>query len=370
MHPVVSALATLALIVSTGIVVILSAGTHGFTRRTPPGPDAMGIVAFFLACLIGWGLTLVAAMLVAGGGGFGWMMGSAAGAVLLLVVVIAGLAFLGVLSVGVSLENRLRSRTLIGWLGGAAVPLATNIYLLALAWADPEAVAEAAWPRLGAAGLGLATTGAVVIAGVLFARAQARAAEQLAGRAAEDRRMQEECLRDRERRNREHLAALEALPDDAPLRAFLTHLFIDKTPEHHALAIARIGALPGLGERLGAALADPDPMEREYALNFLRMGDAVEPGLAEAVSRAVAGAFDLLAADITREAASPGRSDRLRVLGLTRGLLLSAERLPGRFEDGARALRDALAGVAGESAARAITLVDRYLEGGSIAEAG
>jgi len=64
-----SIIATIAVGFSLFTVVALVGGTKGFTMRVPSGPDAMGIIIFFILNLLGWILTLVAAR--------GWWLGGA-----------------------------------------------------------------------------------------------------------------------------------------------------------------------------------------------------------------------------------------------------------------------------------------------------
>ena len=61
----ISILATIALLASTVAACLNAAASKGFTLRTPSGPDAMGIVVFFIFSLHGCVLMLVAAVLVA-----------------------------------------------------------------------------------------------------------------------------------------------------------------------------------------------------------------------------------------------------------------------------------------------------------------
>jgi hypothetical protein len=168
----------------------------------------------------------------------------------------------------------------------------------------------------------------------------------------------EQNREDERKRDIEHAAQLAAMPDDAPLPEFLTHLFIDKSEEHHARAIARISSLPDARHRIEATLADPVPLQREYCANYIRSCPGVDAALAPAVGRAIV----LLAEDIERAAPS-GELNHAK--GMTLGILMTAEKFAGvRFDQEVGKLRAALQKWPHESSrVAALEAVDRYLRG-------
>ncbi len=356
--------ATGSIVLSSILALGLSADTKGFTKRTPSGPDAMGIIVYFIGCLAGWGLTLLAAWLAAGRGGFVWFLTPAPAACILLLFVAAALAFLSVMALGASLENSRKHRTLYGYLGALALPLAANAFVLYLAWADPAGLAASTLMRLLAIPFGLVAAGSLITAVVLYVRAQGKAAQRQAVALQREREQIAQNEAEAIERDARHRAELEALPDDTPLTVFVTHLFIDKSERHHRLVLERIGGLADLAARFDRELEHPEPLQREYLLNYFRMADALDPGVAAALRPAIARCFDKLGEDLDR-AAGAGQAESVRhVFGMTKGLLLSAAKFgEPRFESQARRLRGVLERWPTESKVDAMKALDQYLAG-------
>lgn len=361
MKTLLPGLGTAALGLAVLLTFALALTTKLFTLRPPGGPDAMGLVVVFFLPVAAWVLVLVAALACVGHGGFDWVSRSPGIPTLAVVATVVGLGILSTAAAMFSLEVRYASRTVLGLAGGLVLPLAVVAFLGALLWSEPAPVAAARWPR--PAGATLAGLAALAFAGGLVF---------LAMESAEKARVVEEQRRadaDRETRNRQEMDALHAkqaaelaaLSDDTPIEVFLTHLFIDKTEEHHRLALERIRALPDLTARLAARLEHPEPLKREHVLNFIAMGGTPEPGWEPLVRQAIL----RLAADYRAEARdlSIGRINHVK--GLAWGALLAAESFgPKRFEAEARELRAAVALWPNEGPrADALAVIDLYLEG-------
>ena len=365
MDTALSAIATLALLASCAVAALQAVASKGFTIRVPSGPDAMGIVIFFIFSIIGWLLTLLGGILAASRGVLAWIATPSAAAAFLTAVTIIALGVLSFLAMVFALERK-PWRTAAGWAGVFILPLYTNLFLLILAWIDPAMAATDLWPRLAAPPLGLLAIASIIIVLVIMLRSQAAAADRMAR--AREREEESDRLRRAEaiERDQRHKAELDALPDETPLTTFVTHLFIDKSDAHHALALARIASLPGLAERFAQELRHPDPLQREYLLNYFRVAPSIDPALAAALRPHIDACFTRLAHDFD-QAREQGRAQEIRhVRGMTLGLLLSAQRFPPRFDDAARRLRAALDRWDAHSREEALALVDRYLAGQTI----
>lgn len=365
MDTALSIIATLALLASLAGPLIMAAGTKGFTIRVPSGPDAMGIVVFFILSVAHWLATLLGAILVACRGVFAWIATPAGAAAILLAFATIALGVLSFLAMIASLERK-PWRTPAGWAGAFALPAAWSFYLLILAWFDPGMASRDLWPRLVGAPFALAAVASIILVLWITMKRQAAAADRLAKARAESDARDEQNRLDAIARDAQHKAELDALPDDAPLTTFITHLFIDKSDAHHALALARIASLPDLAPRFARELTHPDPLQREYLLNYFRVAPALDPALVESLRPHIDACFTRLADDFDA-AARDNRADQVRhVRGMTLGLLLSAQRFNTRFNDGAQRLRDALDRWPAHSRQEALDLVDRYLAGEQI----
>lgn len=357
-------LASAALVASTIVTFALGAGTKWFTMRTPSGPDSMGIIVFFFGQLLAWGLTLIGAWLTTGRGGFVWLIAPAPAAGIVLFFLIAALAFVGVLAMGASLSNNLKRRTLYGWLGAFLLPVATNAFIEFLALADPAMLAKSLVLRIAAIPFGLIAAAAAITAIVLLFKSQARSADRLRREIEASRARDEQYRVEAIEREAAHKAELEALPDQTPLTVFVTHLFIDKSAAHQRLALARIASLPDLADRFTRELEHPEPLQREYLLNYFRMADALPAPLTESLRPVIARCFVRLAEDFDRAAAEGRAATTPHIRGMTLGLLHSAAKFaPTRFEDGARVLRDAATRLPDNLGAGAAELLDNYLAG-------
>ena len=142
---------------------------------------------------------------------------------------------------------------------------------------------------------------------------------------------------------------------------FLTHLFIDKSEEHHRKAVERIRALPDLTERMAARLEHPEPLQREYVLNFVKMAGTPDPAWEPLVRQAIV----RLAADYRAEAKDLSLGRITHVKGLSWGALLAAQTFgPKRFEAEVRELREAVVEWPNEDPRNdALEVIDLYLAG-------
>lgn len=366
MKALLPALGTTALGVAVLLTLLLAVATKFFTLRPPSGPDSMGLFVVFLLPVLAWLLVLAGALAAVGRGGFDWVSRTPGVPTLAVLGTTVGLAILSVAAAIFSLEVRYDARTLAGIAGAFLLPLVVAGLLALLLWSDPPAVAGARWLR--PAGVALACLAAIAFLGGFAA---------LVKSSAEDARRAEESRLDDEKRAAEiraENAALEAkqdaelaaLPDDAPLETYLAHLFIDKSEEHHRKAVARIRALPDLTARMAARLEHPEPLQREYVLNFVKMAGTPDPAWEPAVRKAIV----RLAADYRAEAKDLSIGRITHVKGLSWGALLAAQAFgPKRFEAEVRELREAVAQWPNEDPRKdALEVIDLYLAGKPVPE--
>lgn len=361
MRTLLPGLGTAALGLAVLLTFALALTTKMFTLRPPSGADAMGLVVVLFLPVAAWLLVLFAALAGVGHGGFDWVSRSPGVPTLAVLATVVGLGILSTAAAMFSLEVRYSSRTVLGLAGGFVLPLAVVAFLGALLWSEPAAVAAARWPR--PAGTALAGLAAVAFAGGLVFLAMGSAAK---ARAAEESRRwydesSERIRAENAEREAKQAAELAALPDDTPVEVFLTHLFIDKSEEHHRKALERIRALPDLTARLAARLEHPEPLEREHVLNFIAMAGTPEPDWEPLVRAALV----RLAADYRAEAKDLSIGRISHVKGLAWGALLAAENFgPKRFEAEARGLREAVALWPNEGPrSDALEVIDLYLAG-------
>ncbi len=361
MKALLPALGTAALGLAVLLTLFLALTTKLFTLRPPSGPDAMGLVVVFFLPIAAWVLVLVGALACVGRGGFDWVSRSPGVPTLAVLGTTVGLGILSVAAAVFSLEVRFASRTVVGLAGGFVLPLLVAGLLAFLLWSEPAAVASARWLR--PAGVALAALAMIAFGGGLVALVRSSAED---AKRAEETRVADEKRAEEIRAENAELAAkqdaeLEALPDDAPIEEFLKHLFIDKTEEHHRKAVARIRALPGLTARLAARLEHPEPLQREYVLNFVEMAGTPDPAWEPLVRRAIV----RLAVDYRTEAKDLSLGRITHVKGLSWGALLAAQTFgPKRFEAEVRELREAVAQWPNEDPREdALAVIDLYLAG-------
>ena len=366
MRTLLPGLGTAALGLAVLLTLLLAVTTKLFTLRPPAGPDAMGLFVVFLLPVLVWLLLLAAALAAVARGGFDWVSGSAGVPTLAALSATVGLGGLSVAAVLFSLEVRYAARTVVCLAGGLALPLAAVAFLGALLWSEPAALAAARWLRPAGLSFGLLAALAYAGGGGLLVKEAGESARRAAAVKAEEdewsRRNEAEMTALRERQ----AAELTALPNDAPIEAFLAHLFIDKSTEHHRKAVARIRALPDLTARLAARLESPEPLEREHVLNFVAMAGTPDP----AWEPLVRGALVRLAADYRAEAKDLSIGRITHVKGLAHGALLAARAFgPGRFEPEVHDLRAAVAEWPNEGPREeALALIDLHLEGSPLPE--
>ncbi len=366
MKTLLPGLGTAVLGIAVLLTLALALTTKLFTLRPPSGPDAMGLVVVFFLPVVAWLLVLVGALVCVARGGFDWVSRSGGIPTLAVVGTVLGLGGLSVAAALFSLEVRYSSRTVVGLAGGLLLPFLVIGLVGTLLWSAPETVAAARWLR--PAGAVLASLAVLAFCGGFVALVKssaddARRAEE--GRIADEARAQEIRAENAALEARQ-AAELAALPDDTPLEVFLAHLFIDKSEAHHAKAVERIRALPGLAERMAARLEHPEPIQREYVLNFVKMAGTPDPAWEPAVRKAIV----LLAADYRAEAKDLSLGRITHVKGLTLGALLAAETFgPKSFEAEVRDLREAVSTWPNEGPRNdALEVIDLYLAGKPLPE--
>ncbi len=363
---VVSAIGTLALAVAALITFGLGMATGFFTAPPLRGPDTMGYAMVFFGLAIRWGLVLIAVVICLSQGKFAGVSPKVGLAALIVIACHAGLGLVATASWAQWTATAKWYTVIAGNAGSVGLPLAVQGMLLAMLWGKAPEVNSAIWPRV--IGWPAAVVAVVGLVGgvVVFVQSQVESARRQ--QAAMIREEQEQAENDRQNREREKRQAdeLAALPDDAPLDVFVTHLFIDKTEVHHAAAIERIGKLPGLGERLAASLRNPDPLKREYILNYIRMC----PNPDAAWSGSVAGALSALAQDIREAPALYDATTQRSFRGMVLGALLTARKFPQRdFGGEVAAIRSALLTKEEDDSRRAaLELVDRFEAGRPLEE--
>ncbi len=361
MRTLLPALGTAALGLAVLLTLALALTTKLFTLRPPSGPDAMGLVVVFFLPIGAWLLVLFGALVCVSRGGFDWVSRSPGIPTLAVLGTVVGLGILSVGAAVFSLEVRYASRTVAGLAGGLLLPLLVAGLVGFLLWSEPGPLPGATWLR--PAGSVLGALAALAFAGgfVLFLKGSAedsRRAEE--GRLADEARQAEMRAEDA-RRVEAQAAELAALPDDTPLETFLTHLFIDKSEEHHRKAVERIRALPNLTERMATRLEHPEPIQREYVLNFVKMAGTPDPAWEPLVRQAIV----RLAADYRAEAKDLSLNRITHVKGLSQGALLAAQTFgPKRFEAEVRDLREAVSRWPNEEPRNdALAVLDLYLAG-------
>jgi hypothetical protein len=347
-----------ALLVAALVVLLHLPSTRFYTMTAPSGPDSMGLALYFFALIAAWVLIAVAMFAGIARGAYDWTGLPGAGNVLGAILLCVGLGTVCIAATFASMSTRTPARTPMGLAGGFMVPAVTIAFAGAMLWGPVETTSRASWAWWFAAPIALVSLGGwagLAVAWVQHQRAQAQAAVR---ELEADRERQERWREEERRRDEQHAKELAEMPDDAPLGEFVRHLFIDKSDAHHARVLERIRSLPNLRERLAGALAGPDPLEREYVLNFIRVGPEPDPSWAPLM----ADAMTRLAADLVRLGAGEGHP---HPRGMTVGALMSAQRFKGvRFEREARELRDAI-GAWPEEGSRSggVHAVDEYLAG-------
>ena len=361
MKTLLSGLGTAALGLAVLLTLLLALTTKLFTLRPPSGPDAMGLVVVFFLPIGAWVLVLVGALACVARGGFDWVSRSAGIPTFAVLGSVVGLGILSVAAAVFSLEVRFSSRTVVGLAGGLFLPLLVAGFVGFLLWTEPDAISAARWLR---------PTGAVLASLAVLAfcggfAAFVKGAAEDAKRAEEGRLADEARAKEIQAENaalaEKQAAELAALPADTPIEVFLTHLFIDKSEEHHRKAVERIRALPDLTGRMAVRLEHPEPLQREYVLNFVELARTPDPAWEPSVRKAIL----RLAADYRTEAKDPSLGRITHVKGLTWGALLAAQTFgPKRFEAEVKELRAAVATwPEGGGRDEALALADAYLRG-------
>jgi hypothetical protein len=366
MRTLLPGLGMIALGLAVLLTFLLALTTSFFTLRPPSGPDSMGLIVVFFIPIAAWLLVLLGALVGTGLGRFDWVSGSPGVPTLAVLGSVVGLGILSVAAAVYSLEVHSPLRTPAGLAGGFLLPLLVVGLVGFLLRSDPAALAGARWLRPTGAVLGILAVLTFCGGFVVLVQSSAENARRVeAGRIADEAR-RAQMRADDAKRVEEQAAELAALPDDTPLEVFLTHLFIDKSEAHHRKAVERIRTLPGLTARMAARLEHPEPLQREYVLNFVEMAGTADPAWKPAVGKAIL----RLAADYRAEAKDRSRGRITHVKGLTWGALLAAQTFgPRHFEAEVTELRAAVSTwPEGGERDEAIALADTYLAGKPVPE--
>lgn len=349
--------ATLALLVAALLTVLLAGATQLFTARPPSGPDAMGLAGLFFGMAARFGLMLLAALVCVGMGRFDWVSGRPGVPTLAVLGAMTGLAVVIALS-WMQWAGPARSWTVAaGNLGAVMLPLIIQVYLLALLWAKDASP----WARpvaIPLAGIGLA---GLVIGTVMLVMWQVGSIKAEQARYQSEVKWQEDNRQENLEREERQARELEALPDEAPLKVFLTHLFIDKSEAHQARALERIARLPNLTARIDELMSDPDPLQREYGANYIRQAPGPDPAWGRIVKRAMGE----LAKDISAAPLLYDPPTQRTYRGMMMGMFMTARCFPGEdFSAEARAIREAVAQHPDEINRQAcVELADRFIAG-------
>lgn len=358
-------LATIALIAALLLTFLLGMATSFFTARPPTGPDTMGLAGLFFGMGARWILMLAAALLCVGLGHFDWISAKPGVPTLTVIAVFIGLGVVIAISWMQWAGRSSWFKVPAGNLGGIALPVLINLYLLAMLWSrrtETGALESGlSWPRH--VGLPLAVISAVGLAIGGFMLVSWKVARLKAAQAAyeHDLKWHEDNNRENQEREARQAKELDELSDDAPLKTFVTHLFIDKSDAHHVRAIARINALPKLTERLDREMLDPDPLQREYIANYMRHSGAIDPAWAGILRRHMR----TLADDVRAAPALYDPPTQRTYKGMIWGSLLTARCFPAeRFEAEVREIRAAVESKNGDPTREsALELIDKYLAG-------
>ncbi|MCC6677857.1 MAG: hypothetical protein IT436_11985 [Phycisphaerales bacterium] len=354
--------ATLALLVAGLLTVLLAGATQLFTARPPSGPDAMGLAGVFFGMALRSGLMLVAALVCVGLGKFDWVSGRPGVPLLAVIGSMIGLAVVMGMSWMQWAGPSKPWTVMAGNLGAVLLPLLIQVYLLLLVWAKSPGdwARHLALPLAGIGGIGLLIGAAMLVMWQVNSIKSERAAFEA------DVKWQEDNRRENREREERQAKELDGLPDDAPLKVFVTHLFIDKSEAHHARALERIGKLPNLTERIDALMSDADPLQREYCANYIRHAPGPDPAWGRIVKRAMGE----LAKDISAAPLLYDPPTQRTYRGMMMGMFLTARCFPGEdFSTEARAIREAVAGHADEINRQAcVELADRFIAGQALEE--
>jgi hypothetical protein len=361
MKALLPGLGSAALGIAVLFTLFLVLATKAFTLRPPSGPDAMGLVVVFFLPVAAWVLVLGGALACVARGGFDWVSRSSGIPTLAVVAAVVGLGGLSVAAAIFSLEVRYSSRTVVGLGGGLLLPLGVIGLLGFLLWSEPTAIASVRWLRPAGAALGILAAAAWLGGFALLLKGASDDARRAEESRREDDARDEGIRAENAARERKQAEELAVLADDAPIEEFLTHLFIDKSEEHHRKAVARIRALPDLTARLAVRLEHPEPLQREYVLNFVKMAETPDPTWEPLVRSAIL----RLADDYRAEAKDLSLGRITHVKGLSWGALLAAQTFgPGRFEPEVRSLREAVALWPNEDPRKdGLEVIDLYLAG-------
>ena len=245
--------------------VVLTLVIYGFAHAPAPryGPDAAGLELFYLmVCPVRW--LLVAALLwfVLQRGGFAWISRQllVAGGIVLVVHAAAGVlsiaSFLGLRHGGTLAETG-------AWVFGYVMPIVLVGYSLALRVAPVGTTPL--WVRAVAILIAVVTLGGSALGTREYQRGQAEEAIRRAAVEREQAASAAQAAAEVQARTDSALAAVRALPPDAPIASLLAYLR-DPSTEVRDLAKQLVAARPRREEELAALLSTDD---RVLALEYL-----------------------------------------------------------------------------------------------------
>lgn len=258
-------------------VLALGLSSGWYFKRSPSGPDAMGLAFVFILGIAGWVMALLAGVIGALRGGMAWAHGSNGIAALIAAAAIIGLGVLGMACWAYWADRGARWTALVANFGCTIVPAVLIVVLFSSLWREAGSAQHAGGLRAAGAVLGLFGSIGFVTGAYHAVRHVHRTLENERLHVEQDLAMHERF--DREQREFHEKAAreLEALPDSSPLAALFDHTSIVRSDTHRQLAYTRIAALPDLTRRLQEVLNDPDPWKRIYATGFISNAPHVDP---------------------------------------------------------------------------------------------
>jgi hypothetical protein len=302
------------------------------------GPDKGGEIVLFIIMGARWLLVAVVLAWCALAGRFDWIGGSTGTRVLVVLATHLGIGFISGLAMAAALSQvagvRLGGASAIGWAG-----LPILVMLIALAAADGRVLGREGGVRWLQAALGAIGAAGWLLAGALWVTTSIQTSRQRAeSRAA----MQAESDAQQsawEAKQREEEAALEVMDRSLPLDQWIVMTHPQYSERHQERAAELIAQRPRLVEELTEMLGRDDPMQREYANDFIRRLKPPPRDLTPALARA-----QRMLAELLIEAVE-GRTEQPRhALGMSSSTLLTAEGMgdPAELREGLRALLEVI----------------------------
>lgn len=284
------------------------------------GPDRSGAeILLFIIMGARWLLLAIVLSWCVFAGRFDWIGGGPGTRWLAVIGTLAGLGFVSAISMAMSSSFgggvQIGSAGMIGWAG-----LPGLVMLITLASIDGRVMGRegaARWLQYGLAGL--AVIGWISIGtiwGVATLQSSRRRAESEAARAAEQARLNDEWAAKQAGEDDE----LERMDPALPLDQWIVQTHIQFSDKHQARAAELIAKRPHLVEELTEMLGRDDPMQREYANDFIRRLKPPPPALIPAL----AGAQSKLAAQF-RDGTAGTAPMPSHVSGMSKSSLMTAQ---------------------------------------------